>query len=307
MKIYALCIKIDMKKIIILIILFWSNLSISQTIKVIELESKLAIPYATVKLLKNNKTVKGFYTDENGNLDLTKDVIGDKVIISCIGYNNKEITISTGENTIELEKKFINLNEVIVSNKKQIQIGYIDKPKMKTLVGVSSGLEIAVFIENELDFETQINTILFNVKKTKERVAIRVHLYLKSENELKPDEDLLHDNFIYYIEPQTNGLVEINLSSYNIIFPKKGVYVAIEGIGGVNTNTTKSKDNILKFESHKSSLPIYQERNQLNNVGWVNINEWLPENFLHTFNKLYDLEKLYVPSFGIKVSRIIKE
>lgn len=299
--------KINMKKIIILTILFGTIFSFSQTLKVIELESKLVIPFATVKLLKSDKIVKGFYTDENGNLDLSKDIIGDRAMISCIGYSNKEITISIGENIIELEKEFINLNEVIVSNKKQIQLGYIDKPKMKTLVGVSSGLEVAVFIENELDFETQINSLLFRVKKTKESVAVRVHLYLKSENELKPDQDLLHDNFIYYIEPQTNGLVEINLSSYNIIFPKKGVYVAIEGIGGINTNTTKSKDNILKFESHKSSLPIYQERNQLNNVGWVNINEWLPENYLHTFNKLYDLEKLYVPSFGIKVSRIIKE
>lgn len=288
-------------------LLLESLFSLSQTIKVVDKESRLAIQFATIKLLKDNKPVNGYYTDEKGNLDLNIANFDNQIVVSCVGYKTEKVILKSGTNIIELQEEIFNLKEVVISNKKHTHIGYIDKPKAKSIVGVSTGLEVAVFIKNEFDYEVQINSIQFKVKKTKERVAFRVHLYKISENELKPDEDLLYINSIYYIEPQTTGLVEINLSEYNIILPKKGVFVCIEGIVGINTNTTKSKQNVLKFETHKSSLPIYQERNQLNNVGWVNINEWLPNNYLHTFNKLYDIETLYVPSFGITVSKIIKE
>lgn len=298
-----------MKKIIIISLLLHSTFSLSQNIKVIDKESKLAIQFATIKLLKDNKPVNGYYTDEKGNFNFNFNFASfdNQIIVSCIGYKTQRALIKSSANIIELEQEIFNLNEVVICNKKYIQIGYVDKPKTKSVVGVSTGLEVAVFIENKFDYESKINSILFKIKKTKEKIAFRVHLYKISENELKPEEDLLHNNSIYYIEPKTTGLVEINLSEYNIILPKKGVFVCIEGIGGTNTNTTRSKENVLKFESHKSSLPIYQERNQLNNVGWVNINEWLPNNYLHTFNKLYDMDELYVPSFGLKVSKIITE
>jgi hypothetical protein len=298
--------KKTMKKIAFLILFLTQLFGFSQDIKVIDSTTKLPIQYATIKVLKEGVPKIGIYTDENGSFNLTAANYNEHLIVSCVGYETKTVTLTKNETSIELEKEINNLKEVIIlNNKKPIQIGYIDEKKCKDKVGVSAGLEVAVFIANNFDYEVQINTVQFKIKKSKERAAYRLHLYTLTENGLSPNEDLILENSIYYIEPKTEGLIEINVSNLNLTLPKNGVFVGIEGIGGEITSTPMSNYNNLKFEAHKSTLPIYQERYLLNKVGWVNINKWLPQNYYDSFKLIYDPERLYVPSFGLKVSRII--
>ena len=235
-----------MKKIIIIILFLKTLHSFSQNYKVIDFESKQPVQFATIKLIKDGKLTNGFYTDENGSFTLNSEK-NYQIVVSCIGYQTKNVTIDNTTNSIEIEKKIYNLDEVVITVKKDIQIGFIDAKNSKDIVGVSLGLEVAVFIENKLDYPALIKSVQFKVKKTKEKIAYRLHLYEISENNLKPGDDLLNENFIYYIEPKVQGLIDIDLSEYNIVLPKKGVFVCIEGVDGLNTNSTKSEDNNLKF------------------------------------------------------------
>ncbi len=296
-----------MKKIALLLLFLNPLLGNSQNIKIIDSTSKLPIPFATIKMEKDGKFTNGMYTDENGDLSVPIDRQYDEIIISCIGFETKKVAYNQHEKSIELAKKTYSIDEVIINNKNNIQIGYSKEQKSSNSVGVAKGLEIAVFVENKLDYEATINSVQFTIKKTKEKVAFRVHLYTLSDDNLKPNEDLLQDNRIYYIASNTHGLISINLSEYNIVLPKKGVFVGIEGLSGAITNNTLNKKNSLIVETHKSSLPIYQERHQLENIGWVNINKWLPNNYYLTFNKKYDEDKLFVPSFGLKINKIEKD
>lgn len=294
-----------MKEYILAVTIFFSSIIHAQSYKVIDNETSLPVQYATIQIYDAGKFVDGFYTDDNGSIEISTPLVFNEIKISCIGY--KTITLKKEQSVIRLEQNPVHLEEVVITSRNLLELGYIKNKKSKNTTGVSEGLEVAVFISNKYNFPVKINSIQFKVEKIKSKAAFRIHLYKKSENNLFPQEELLHDNKIQYLEPDTNGLVEVDLSDYNIILPKDGVFVSIEGIGGNNTSTTKSKKNLIQFETHSSELEIYQVRNYKNNVGWVNINKWLPKNYMETFNKEYDKRKLYVPSFGLKVVEIEKE
>ena len=148
--------------------------------------------------------------------------------------------------------------------------------------------------------------IIFNIKKTKSKIAYRVHLYKPSSDKTYPNIELLNKNNINYIEPNTKGTIEVDLRDYDIIFPKEGIFVGIEGLEGNNLDETfsRNKKNILQFEVHQSDKQIYFEKNTLKRIGWININKWLPEDYLKTFKKEYNKEKLFVPSFGLILNKI---
>lgn len=291
-----------MKKYLLIIALIFSSFTQSQNYKVIDNKTNLPIQYATLQIYNSGKFISGFYTDENGSINISNEFNFNEIKISCIGYET--IIVPKNQLLIKLNQNVTILEEVIISNKDFLSLGYIKKPKSKNIIGVSEGLEVAVFIKNDFEYPVKISSVKFNVKKVKSRVAYRIHLYKNSENNSYPKEELLIDNKIEYLEVNTKGLVSVDLSEYNITLPKEGVFISIEGIGGKNTSSTKNKKNLIQFETHLSELEIYQERNYKNNVGWVNINKWLPDNYLKTFNKMYDKRKLFVPTFGLTVQKI---
>lgn len=291
-----------MKKYILIITTLFSLIAQSQNYKVIDNNTNLPVQYATLQIYDTGKFIAGFYSGEDGFINILDEFNFNEIKISCIGYET--IVVPKNQYIIKLNQNVTILEEVVVTNKDFLNLGFINNQKSKNIIGVSDGLEVAVFINNEFDYPVKINSIQFNVKKIKSRVAYRIHLYKKSENNLYPKEELLIDNKIEYLEIDTKGLVNVNLSEYNIILPKEGVFLSIEGIGGNNTTSTKSKKNLIQFETHISELEIYQERNYKNNIGWININKWLPDNYKKTFNKEYDKRKLFVPSFGLKVQKI---
>lgn len=293
-------------KIIIMLILSLTGLHIySQQKQILDKDTNEKIPYATLIFYQNNKVVSGFYSDENGFFDFDQNLIFNKLNISCIGYNT--ITIDNlKSNFIYMSKKIFELEEVIITNDKKIKLGFVDTKKTNDKVGVSIGLEVAVFIKNDLNYPAKINSILFNVNKTKNKILYRVHLYVRSNDGLYPTDDLITENIIQTIEPNTKGLIEIDLSMLGITLPKEGVFVGIEGLSGNNLEKTfgRNKANLLQFEVIKSDEQIYFEKNTLNGVGWVNFNKWLPDDYFKTFNKEYDRNKLFVPCFGIKIVKI---
>jgi hypothetical protein len=296
-----------MKILLIISILNFIHISAQQK-QILDYDTNESIPFATIQFNNDeNKTIFSTYSNELGFFNPKLNSTYSTINISCMGY--EAITINNNEfnkDIYYLKKNVIELKEVIVSSKDKIKVGYLNNKKTSDKVGVSIGLEVAVYISNDFEYETKINSILFNIRKTNSRVAYRVHLYKPSSDKTYPSIELLNKNNINYIEPNTKGIIEVNLSDYDIIFPKEGIFVGIEGLEGNNLDETfsRNKNNILQFEVHQSDKQIYFEKNTLKRVGWININKWLPEDYLKTFKKEYNKGKLYVPSFGLKLSKI---
>lgn len=296
-----------MKLLLFTFILNCIQLSAQQK-QILDIETNESIPFANIQFNNNeNKIIFSTYSNELGYFNSKLNSTYSSINISCMGYET--ITINNNElnkDVFYLKKNVIELKEVIVSSKDKIKIGYLNEKKTADKVGVSIGLEVAVFISNDFEYDTKINSIIFNIKKTKSKIAYRVHLYKPSSDKTYPNIELLNKNNINYIEPNTKGTIEVDLRDYDIIFPKEGIFVGIEGLEGNNLDETfsRNKKNILQFEVHQSDKQIYFEKNTLKRIGWININKWLPEDYLKTFKKEYNKEKLFVPSFGLILNKI---
>lgn len=292
----------------IFILLFLSCFfSYSQKKTVIDYETKKAVSFATISYVNSNKIVKGLYTESNGEFNLEPVQVFDSIVIECLGYKKRAVHISNLKNkdTLYLRVKITPIQEVIITDKKPVTIGFVNKKKF-SYSGISKGLEEIVFIENEANKNLFITTFLFKVNKMKTKVGYRIHFYKKSDKSLFPAEEITNQNKIYFLEKGTNGLVEVDIIDLGIEMPKDGIFVGLEAIGEFNDKTNLflpfEKDKIsafLNFQVYKSNESFTFFRNVLYKNGWVNQCKWQKNDYKMNFKK--DLEYCLVPSFGLKI------
>jgi hypothetical protein len=287
-----------MKKIIILIYLF-TNLLYCQEKIVIDKESKNVIEFATILFYENEKFSNGIYSDINGKFILPNNI--NKMSITCIGYKNL-IIFDTDVNTIELEKQVVELDEIILTDRTNI-IGKLDE-EQKYEIGISKGLEVGAFIVNSYSKKAKIKKIKFYINKINFDIKYRIHFYNSKTNSLVPNEELMQNNSIFKLKKNSKGLIVVDIENENIILPENGIYVTIECLDGQISPSNKyilsKKESTFRLKAHKSFLNTYIAKNTIKGVGWLNFNDWIPKNYKLTFNKDYDLNKLYVPTFGIE-------
>lgn len=289
-----------MNKLVIYLILI-TNITFSQKKYIIDKETREKIEYATILFYNNDKFINGNYSDENGSFIIPKNT--NKIIISCIGYNKIDIDDIFQIDTFELEKSSILLDEIILTNTKH-KIGNINNKKSNN-VGFAKGIEIGSFIKNNFDNEGKIKSIQFKISKLKESIKYRIHFYSVEDNSIIPKYELTKNNTIYELEKGTKGLIDINIENENIIIPKNGIYITLECLSGKSSPRNKyilsKKESVFNIDAHNSSSFDYVIKNTIQGVGWINYNEWLPKNYKATFGKDYDLNLLYVPSFGLEL------
>lgn len=80
--------------------------------KIIEKSNKESLPYATVTIINaDGKVVSGATTSENGDFNLSAVVEGDyKLLVSFIGFKDKEIPLQVGDSSLDLGKIEIELD-----------------------------------------------------------------------------------------------------------------------------------------------------------------------------------------------------
>jgi hypothetical protein len=294
-------------KFFFIILYLLANISYSQNkFEVIDKDTKTSIEYATILFYNSNKFIDGTYSESNGSFILPTGI--DKISISCIGYESKiiENVINTDKKIIELEKKAYVLDEIIVSNIVS-KIGSINKKKSND-IGVSKGLEIGSYIENNLSKECKIKNIKFKINKIEEDINYRIHLYNSNNDNYLPSDELIKNNIILTLKKGSKGMIVINLEDENIILPKNGFFITIECLSGKTSPKNKyvltKKETTFNIEAHKSDLHHYVIKNSIKGVGWINYNNWMPNNYKLTFKKEYAKDKLFVPSFGVDLIEI---
>lgn len=198
---------------------------------------KRPIPFASVYYYLDSIKVGTNYADANGLVNsISKNF--NKVKISSLGF--KTTSFSVLNDSIFLEKDIIQLEAVkVVKIKKEFKtLGYSDYKK-KYQFSMYSGNEICVYIENNYSESKLIKSLLFNMKNSRNsaQTAVRIHLYSLNKAENLPDQEILTQDLIYYINKKSKNIVEVDISALNVELPLNGLFVGIELLGNVDETT----------------------------------------------------------------------
>lgn len=191
------------------------------------------VPYVNIGILNRDK---GTVSNEKGEfwIEIPTEFINDTIKVSSIGYETKifianEFIQTLNENrSIELSEKVIELNEVVVSNKKLKEKVIGNKTKSRMMRGgfrnaeLGNELGIKIKIKKSLTYITKFHTNV--TSNTGEKMKFRLNFY-SIEKDL-PKEKLINQNIIFSIDSK-EGDFTLNLSKYNLVV-EKDFYLTIE-------------------------------------------------------------------------------
>lgn len=302
MTVYSLSMKIKQ----LLGIAFFATMSLnSQTIEILNYSSNEPVHFASVVFYKKNKPVAGDYANENGIIDLSNRDF-DSIKISCIGFEKKGFDKSNITKKLYLKEIPIELPEVLVNKKASLEIGYINKKKVKLKHNLSIGkfIQIAEFIENPFKAPVLIKSFSFKLIEVRGRPIYRLHLYRKHETENIPGEDILTKDLVYSLNEEAKGLVEIDLAEYGVELPPDGIYIALEGLGSYDKNGNPDENGGFDFEMFLTDeyIHFYKYEFFKGPQGWINRNEQLKNDEEYMGKKIWK-KSFNAPCFGLKVEQ----
>lgn len=290
-----------------LIIFLLLHLSISsQTLKGVVFDSVSKEKLQYVNLSFKTKEI-GTFCDANGtyNLELSKASSTDTLVVSLIGYKNKNIPlINYLDNKeylldIQLNPKLELLNEVIVFSKKQKYT--TSNSNLKTgnrkkifPISIPFGYETATLIENKKNKKGKLIELNLKLRNASDDNFTIYQTYYRllfyNVDELGFPTDLMnYDNII--IKPEKDATsYKIDLEDNNIAFNENGIFISI---------LTVKPDEIKPTNSMYLTTPniIYTHTDKKLSYTRFGSNDWSKQNRKSVLKK-----KLYkVPFFKVKV------
>jgi hypothetical protein len=258
-------------KILFILLLFtFCNNSIGQN-KIISgivfnKNDRNAIPYAIIHSTKYNI----FYnTDENGKFKI--DIpINDTIIFSCIGYENLTLVNFSLIDTIYLNEKINQLEDVIISKSLPLEIGILENKKTRSFLGESlnDSYEAVNLIKvPEKIKQYKISKIKFKQKTYSPNMIFRLRIYNLDDNNL-PGEELLKKQIIMSKEYFNNGILEFDLKDQNIILEKSSFFAGIQFISSDKVDLTKMNIDIGIGETNRLKEILTYRRNRGLNYKW---------------------------------------
>lgn len=199
--------------------------------------TKQPIPYVNLFVLKSQI---GTSSDENGSyfLRIEKKDFNKNIHFSSLGYQDSIISVSQfiKEKKIYLKSKTEMLEEVLISKKleeKYLEVNPINKKDVVSgLPGFEYPIIVALFFPYETVYQSteNLNSIKLYIKQSwfyKSRPSkFRLRLFSVG-NDGFPDRDMVSESII--VETSKNQKeIAIDVSKYNLVFPKNGFYVGLE-------------------------------------------------------------------------------
>lgn len=228
---------------LIILILFLSNFSFSQTYIIADAETKKPLPFVAV-----HYNGGGFYAGEYGDFKIPLD-IKDSIKLQHLGYHTLSLSLQDFKNiqdTLFMTPKVRALNEVVVSNKPEKR-EFIKPLKSTRIFGswpLSSKQELLVLVNPEVNY---VNALLEKIhlpfsnkhhwlenaeKSYKDAYAfIRINIY-RQENKL-PGESIYSSHPIKISGFSNDEIIE-NVADAFIELHQEGLFFGIELIGYFN-------------------------------------------------------------------------
>ena len=218
-----------MKNLISIIFLLISNLCFSQLKSVIiDNETKERIPFVNIWIENENI---GTTSNENGEF-LIDNNKGEVLVLSSLGYELMKINLKEVPSKIFLVPKSYELDEVIVSTKKESK---------EKIIGTFQDAEIGFYYASEknpeikarlFDYDTSysetpfLKSIKFRICSDIRNAKFNIRFYSVGRNG-QPDMPIYEKNIIGISKKGTKNL-EIDLSDLNIYFPYNGLFISYE-------------------------------------------------------------------------------
>lgn len=207
------------------ILFFFITFSLSAQIKGVIKDSISGEPIPYVNIWVENETI-GTTSETNGSFSL--DIKEEKVLVfSALGYEIKKASSKT--DLILLKPKVFELNEAVVTfskKTKELEIGEAHKVDISQLSGNKPWIYAKLFNYDEKYMETPfIKKIVFYSNSDIKGAKIKLRIF--GINDSIPSEDLINEDIIVTVK---GGMKKntIDVSSYNIEFPKKGIVIGLE-------------------------------------------------------------------------------
>jgi len=191
-------------------------------------DTRRPVPYS---LITEPQHRFGTYADANGRFTAYIPANVDTLLITCVGFDQRLIPLrdSMLAQTIEIRPRPKELSEVVVRGKKPrlLVLGAIRK-KAPIVWGNCSGrnIEFALYIRNLKSADGYLHRVSYLIARGGVPSApFRVRVYENSDGE--PGRDLLAESLVATAR-RSNSWCEVDLSSFQIPFPKEGLFVAME-------------------------------------------------------------------------------
>jgi len=182
----------------------------------------------------------------------------------------------------------------------------------------------AYYFENTMGEGVALKSFLFKVDDITYNTKVYVRLYEKKEYKQDlyvendtisyasyiPGDAISTKEIIVNIEPGQKGVVEVDLSVYDVTMPQDGLFVSLELKGyfdakGNAVTKLKSK-NLTRIDFHPTTTENYcgwAEVQGQEGGFWMNRNKWTKADFKYSFKKEPSKSILIAPNFGLKVAR----
>lgn len=173
----------------------------------------------------------GTYADVQGQFTARIPAEVDTLLISCVGFENRLLPLARLSDTTvyQLHPKSNVLAEVVVRGRKPrlATVGAVRK-RSPIVWGNCSGrnIEFALYVRNANGIRGYLQRVSYLIARGGVPTApFRVRVYANTDGE--PGEDMLPQSVVTSAR-RGNTWCEIDLSRYQIAFPKEGLFIAME-------------------------------------------------------------------------------
>lgn len=301
-----------MRVLFLLFLCAFQSFSQSKTAKgfVYDEDTKQPIPYVNISIIESSN---GTSSDESGSytLEIEEKDLNKNIHLSSLGYNDSIISV---EQFIKLDKIFLKakieqLNEVVISKKfeeKFLVVNQLEKSDLCAGYGTNfkNPWMLALYFPynetyKETDFLKSVRIHFGNFRNKKSKFRLR--LFSVDENGL-PDEDVLQESVVVELK-KNQKIADIDISNFNIIFPRNGFYIAFEWLyipyneEEVNFCIDEKCKKTEKRIVYKPTFSAFCDSEDEFKVAMYISGEWK----LNTAKK-YQTDVRYIPAFTLTLS-----
>jgi hypothetical protein len=238
-----------MRYLLIVVVLLVSELKAQNICYVKILEENTEKPIMFVSAQTENTIL---LADSLGLLNIENNKLSKLFKVSCIGYETKNINTTLQCNDkIYMRPVEILLPESKITYKKgkARNIGYTKKTNFR--LSLANGHIVATYIPNNSVTLKMIKKVLIPYyTKGKITSCFRIHLYT-CKSDKSPDKDIIEKNLIAFPNKK-KGIIEFDISNYNLTIPPEGVLVGVEWINSEkNIDKSVTTNDIVVYLNDK--------------------------------------------------------
>lgn len=213
------------------------------TAKLIDSKTGKPIQYASIKTGKYS----GVISNEEGSFTIrTKDKELESISISCLGYQNKTISIQkirTQNFTINLEEAINQLGEVYISNKVPNADSIITKVKSKLAINYNSNLNKYNIFRRATDY-VDFKNLVFEIEKASH---VKKKNLESANNNLKALSEKIRESDIVQFEDFKGEFYTLNKDSSKLVVKKATQLLDYKNDFSIEQIQEKSQNIVLKY------------------------------------------------------------